>query len=373
MRDDEGAAPRDQDAAPAGARARAGVLAVVVNYEGELCLEPTLAALLRQEPPPAEVLLVDNASTDGSLSLVRARFPGVGILSLGANRGPAAARNAGYEASRLDRILFIDNDVVLEPGCLAALSDALSEHPRAAVATPRILHAERPDTIQYDGGECHFMGLLALPNAGLPVRSAGAETREIDSMISACFLVDRRRLGPGAPFDPDFFIYLEDHDFGLRTRIAGHAMLSVPAALCLHGAGTAGLSLRETGRYTSMRVLCLIRNRWLVLLKDYSARTLVVLAPALLVYEAAQLVTALSKGWMAEWSRAFRFILDHSHEILRERRRVQDSRVVADRSLLSGGPLPFTDRLAGGRLERLGQRLLDAVLTVWWGLVRRFV
>jgi GT2 family glycosyltransferase len=344
-----------------------------VNHDGERCLEPTLAALLGQTPPPDEVLLVDNASTDGSLALVRARFPGVRILSLGENRGPAAARDAGYDAARLRHVLFLDNDVVLEPGCLGALLRALGEHPGAAVATPRILHASRPDTIQYDGGECHFMGMMALPNAEHPVASASAGTREIDSMISACCLVDRRLVGRRPPFDPDFFIYLEDHDFGLRTRIAGHAMLSVPSARCLHGAGTPGLSLRETGRYTPMRVLCLIRNRWLVLLKDYSLRTLLLLAPAFLVYEGAQLAISVRKGWMPEWRRALRFVLDHRHEILMERRRIQASRLVADRRLLRGGPLPFTDRLAAGGLERVGQHLLSGALRAWWALVRPLV
>ncbi len=368
MRDDAGEGTRDQDAGTP-----APVSAVVVNYNGELCLEPTLTALFHQGHVLTEVLLVDNASTDGSLPLVRTRFPSVRILSLAGNLGPAAARNAGYRAAACDRILFLDNDVLPEPGCTKELLRALAAHRAAAVATPRIVYADRSDTIQYDGGECHFMGLMALPNADRPVASAPVATREIDSMISACFLVDRGRLGLAAPFDPDFFIYLEDHDFGLRTRIAGHTMLSVPAALCRHGAGTRGLSLRETGRYTPMRVLCLIRNRWLVLLRDYSARTLLLLAPALLLYEAAQLAAALRKGWLAEWQKAFRFVRDHRREILRERRAVQASRVVPDRRLLRGGPLPFTSRLVGGRLERLGQGLLDAVLSAWWRLVRPLI
>jgi hypothetical protein len=352
---------------------RREVTACVVNYNGEPFLDSTLTALLRDGYPFAEVLLVDNASPDASVALVRERFPSVRILQLGENRGPAAARNAGWRAAACDLILFLDNDVALEPGCTSELLRALGAKPGAAVATPRILYAERPDTIQYDGGECHFLGLMALPNADRPVASAPAATREIDSMISACFLADRGRLGAAGPFDDDFFIYLEDHDFGLRTRLAGHSMLSVPTARCRHGAGTPGLSLRATGRYTRMRVLCMIRNRWLILLKDYSARTLVVLSPLLLVYEIFQLAACLKKGWVKEWLEVASFVGRRRGHILQQRRAVQASRRTADRQVLRGGPIPFTDRLARGVLERTGQRFLNGLASGYWSLARRLL
>ncbi len=362
------------DADPGGADQVAGCLStVVVNWNGEHCLEPTLAALLRQGHPYREVLLVDNASTDGSVRLVRERFPSVRILPLAVNEGPAAARNAGWRAAACDLILFLDNDVVLGPDCARELLRALAARPDAAVATPRIVHAERPDTIQYDGGFCHFVGLMALRNAEMPLAAAPGATSDIDSMVSACFLADRARLGPADPFDADFFIYLEDHDFGLRTRIAGHAMLSVPSAICRHGTGTHGLSLRETGRYTAIRVGCLIRNRWLVLLKDYAPRTLVLLAPALVVYEVIQLTATARKGWLAQWWESMRFVLSKRRAILARRRAVQAARAIPDRQLLRGGPLPFTARLVSGRLEGAGLALLDRLLAAWWVLVRGLI
>jgi GT2 family glycosyltransferase len=365
MRDDADPGRADQVAA--------GLAAVVVNWNGEQCLEPTLTALFGQGHLYREVLLVDNASTDGSLELVRERFPSVRMLPLAVNEGPAAARNAGWRAAACDLILFLDNDVVLEPGCAQELRRALAARPDAAVATPRIVHAERPDVIQYDGGLCHFVGLMALRNAEMPLAAAPAATCDIDSMVSACFLADRARLGPGEPFDRDFFIYLEDHDFGLRTRIAGHAMLSVPSAVCRHGAGTRGLSLRQTGRYTSTRVRCLIRNRWLVLIKDYAARTLVLLAPALVVYEVIQLAAAARKGWLPQWWESIRFVLSNRRAILARRRAVQAARAIPDRQLLRGGPLPFTTRLVSGRTEGAGLALLDRLLNRWWILVRGLI
>ena len=77
------------------------------------------------------------------------------------------------------------------------------------------------------------------------------------------FLVDRSRLPELEPFDETFFYMFEDHDFGVRMRVFGYSILSVPEARCYHGEGTVGLSIRQTGKYSKTRVYYLIRNRWL--------------------------------------------------------------------------------------------------------------
>lgn len=359
-------------AEPAGASVPP-VSAVVVNYNGERYLRDTLAALGAEGYPFAEVLLVDDASSDGSLALAQ-RWPGVRVLVHAVNRGPAAARNTGYRAATCDLILSLDNDVSVEPGCTRALVRALAAHPLAVLATPRVLYAERPDTIQYEGAICHFTGVMAYRNADLRVAEASRETCEIDSMLPTCFLVDRARLGPRHPFfDEDFGYMLEDHDLALRTRIAGHVILSVPAAVCRHGGGTEGMSLRLTGRYAPVRVLGLIRNRWLVLAKNYADRTLLALAPAFVVYEIAQLAVAARKGWLPEWRQSLRFLWRSRREILRRRREVQTGRVVPDRRLLRGGPLPFSTHFATGRIDRAAATLLDRLLRGWWSLVRELI
>src|SRR5262249_36806372 len=111
--------PRAGGYHPARLARIAAVSAVVCNYNGERYLEDCLRAVLAQEPD--EVLVVDDASTDGSVALVRARFPAVEVLVLDRNRGPCAARNAGMRAARQRWVLAVDNDAVLEPDVLAKL------------------------------------------------------------------------------------------------------------------------------------------------------------------------------------------------------------------------------------------------------------
>ncbi len=337
----------------------------IVNYNGLRHLERTLPAMLALAHEFAEILLVDNASSDGSVAFVESGFPNVRIIRLDRNDGPGAARNAGLAAACTELVLFVDNDVVPEPGCARKLAEALGANPRAAVAAPRILYAHKPDIVQYDGADNHYLGLMILHHQDVPRSEADTEVRAVDGVVSAAFMVARSRL-EGEGFDPSFFIYVEDHDFGLRLRLLGAEILSVPDAVCLHGDGSDGLSLRAVGSYTRRRAYLLIRNRWLLILKNYNARSLLVLAPAFLAFELAQLVIAAKKGWLPEWWSGLRWIVEHRGEILAERRRIQAKRRLPDRALLRGGAVPFRAELTTSAAERLARQLFDGFAIAYW-------
>ena len=146
------------------------VSAVICNYNGERYLEACLRAVLAERPD--EVLVVDDASTDASVALVRERFPEVTVLALRQNRGPCAARNAGMRAARHPFVLAVDNDAVLEPGVLAKLRAALEAEPRACLAQARSVHHDDPTRVHYDGGGFHYLGLIALRNFHRPLSEA---------------------------------------------------------------------------------------------------------------------------------------------------------------------------------------------------------
>lgn len=350
------------------------VTTCIVNHNGERYLEASVTSALAVAGSNGDrIVVVDDASTDGSVDLVRQRWPSVRLLCLPENVGPAAARSVALREAPSDLVLLLDNDVAIRPGCLESLRQALEEDVEAAVAMPAVAYADRPDVVQYAGAECHFLGLQALREPDVPLTEVPKQTVQVGSVITACCLVDRSRLPDGFGFDDSFFIYLEDHDFGVRVRALGRRVLAVGDAICLHGLGTPGLSIRLLGGYSPRRVFCLIRNRWQFVLKVYALRTLVLLAPILAVYEVAQLVTVLRKGWLREWGRAAAWIFRHPGTLLRKRREVQRTRRVPDRELLVAGPIPFRAELASGRVERLAKRLLDGVAGVHWKLVRPLV
>ncbi len=345
----------------------------VINYNGESFLEESLGAVQRIASRVAEIVVVDNGSTDGSRALVERCFPHVRWVSMPANLGAAAARNAALAQSETDLVLLVDNDVSLTPGAVEEMMGALRCHPDAVTAMPTILYGGDPATIQYDGAQAHYLGQQVLEHPDARYGEAPVEVRQLNSIISACILVDRSRLPLGsdaALFDEDFFIYFEDHDFGYRMRALGRDVLAVPAACCHHGSGTPGLSIRALGSYSRRRVFFVIRNRWLFILKNYSVRTLVLLSPMLALYEAIQLAGVIKKGWLREWVAAARWVVVNLPRIHRKRRQFQRARTRRDGALLSGGPVPLRPEATTSPLERGVRRLLDLVAGGYWGLVR---
>jgi GT2 family glycosyltransferase len=363
--------------APAGGsiQARGATLgpisAVVCNYNGIEHLPPCLSALLAQTRAIDEVIVVDNASTDGSRELAARDFPRAQMIALERNDGPCPARNAGLERARNEWVLLIDNDAVLEPDVLAKLELALLARGDAVLAQPRSVFAGDPTRVHYDGGECHYVGLFSLRNFFTPLADAqGRGVVEVGGAVSVALLVDRRALLAAGAFDPAFFILFEDLDLSLRLRSRGHVLLSVEDALVHHRGGTAGISYRGPIDYPKRRAFLHSRNRCLHVLKNYSWRTLVLCSPALAAYELVWALFTLGSGTFGAYCSGKLGVLRELGATLAKRRVVQAARVRRDRDLLVGGPLTIAPQLLRGGLAASAIRGLDGALALWWRLVR---
>ena len=344
------------------------VSAVVCNYNGERYLEDCLRALLAQGAD--EVLVVDDASTDGSVALVRERFPGVEVLVLARNRGPCAARNAGMRAARHRWVLAVDNDAVLEPDVLAKLRAALEADPGACLAQARSVLHDEPTRVHYDGGGFHYLGLIALRNFYTPlVEAEGVGVVEADALVAICALLDRDVVLLRGGYDEELFYLAEDLDLALRLKLAGERLLSVEDALVRHRGGTAGLSFRGGG-YPAKRVFLHARNRRWILCKCYRVRTLLLILPAFALYECVWVVFALKNGELGAQLAGRLAFLRALPRLSRARAAVQAQRRRTDRELLVGGPLVLSPALTARGGARGAAALLDRVLRAWWRAVR---
>ena len=357
---------------PALVPARGEISVVIVNFNGAEHLPHCLDAVFRQSEPFGEVLVIDNASSDGSERAAQARHPSLGVVRLPKNLGPCPARNTGLATARHDWVLLLDNDAVLLPDTLARLADAARAHPEASVLQPRSVFASDPGRVHYDGGSFHYVGLFALRNFFVPLEQAeGRGTLPVDGAVSVALLVRRERLLAIGGFDPDFFILFEDLDLSLRLRGEGQEILSVEDALVHHRGGTAGISFRGAGSYPHSRAFLHARNRGLLLLKNYGWRTLVVSLPGLALYELAWFCLMISNGSAPAYLRGRWALFLALPRTLSKRRGIRRARRVRDRDLLVGGPLTITPGLGTSPLRAAILRRLDAGLRTWWRLVRR--
>jgi GT2 family glycosyltransferase len=335
----------------------------VINFQGEERLPPLLSALAPDRALIDELLVVDDASTDASLLVLRRAAIPLRVLAQAANSGPAAARQRALEEARGRFILFLDNDALPRPGAIGLLLEALEARPAAAAVMPRILFPGPPALVHCDGASGHPSGQLHLHHGHTPPRAAEEAPLRVSSLMSTAFLARREALLLAGGFAPEFGIYYEDHDLGTRLAAQGHELVAIPSAVVEHGSGTQGLSLRPGGRATTRRIHLQARNRILFVLRNFQGRTLRRLLPYLLVHELAQAVRAIGIGCGGSYATAWTWNLRHLGRTLRSRACVQAGRRLPDGALFVPGPLPLHPATLAGhpRASRWKERL-DRVL-----------
>lgn len=351
----------------------APVTLCIINCNGVRHLPAAFDAIRTQSCSFAEVLLIDDASDDDSLDVALKACPQLRIVQLARKGGPAAARNAGIAAATSDLILFQDNDVRLGFDTAARLVNHLRENSQALVVAPRVVYDTDPETVQYDGADCHFLGLMYTRNANRCLRDLDDNPSETSSMVSCCFLFNRSVWDGQLQFDETFGFNLEDHDFGVRARLAGFSLWVQPEAIVRHGSGTPGLSYRPGDTPSSARVFYLTVNRWIIIGKCYSLGTIALLLPALIAFEVIQLAWLTIEGHLAVWLRAVVSLARRGKSLIAERRDIQRQRKIGDAGILRDAPLPLTPHVRQHFIGRRFAPLAERTLRAYWRIVRRWI
>lgn len=212
--------------------------AVIVNWNGGKDNLACIGSLYAQGPDLGLVVLVDNASTDGSCELVATHFPQVRIVRNAANLGFGAGSNMGADlalAAGAQTVLFVNNDATLQPGTLRSLLEALERLPAAGLVAPRVLYADDPSRVWSAGGEVTWrQNLTRLVGHGEQDGPRYRVTREVDFLAGCVLLARAQTLRKVGAFDADLFAYNEDVDLALRARAAGHGSWLVGEACALH-------------------------------------------------------------------------------------------------------------------------------------------
>jgi GT2 family glycosyltransferase len=234
------------------------VAVVIVNYNGERLLPDCLAALAAQTRAPAQIVVADNGSRDGSLALLRARHPDVTVLELGHNFGFAGGANRGVAATSAPWVCVLNSDATPAPDWLAQLTAAPRDERVWALgsvlvsaATGRIESAG--DQYVADGYAYKLLRdrpLSDLPAAPYPVFAApGAAPvfrRDVFDLLGG--------------YEERFFLYYEDVDLAFRAVLAGYHALLVPGARVTHRLGATTKSLARARFYVARNsVACAVR------------------------------------------------------------------------------------------------------------------
>lgn len=271
------------------------VSVIIPNWNGASLLPACLDALRAQTYPALEILLVDNASRDDSVDIVRCGYPEVHLVELPENLGLTGGVNAGIRVASGEIIALLNNDAEAEPDWVFALVRALSAYPEAGSVASKMLLHDRRDVLNSAGDTYGLDGLPA--NRGVWEKDAGQFDGDtyIFGACGGAAAYRRRMLDEIGLFDEDLFMYCEDVDIAWRGQIAGYRCVFAPDAVVYHRLSATGGGITSS-YYTG-------RNTLFVLAKDYP--------PALLKRHWPQIIAAQMhiawdaiRAWRGEAARA---------------------------------------------------------------------
>jgi len=339
-------------------RPRKKITVGIINYNGYKVLEETIDSIYRQDYPAIEgIILVDNCSTDKSVELVREKYPDVKILVTESNKGPNPARNLVLREAKSDMVLLVDNDVVLSSDVVTLLEDALYRNPDAGVASAQIRFYDKPERVQYNGANIHFVG-------GAIQNKFDLETPLVVGAVSATtMLIDRAKAYHVGLFDEDFVFGWEDGDFTFRMTIAAHPCIIVSRAHVFHKTEKRGF------RWVKYQV----RNRWWFILKNYNLRTILVTLPAILLYQATIFVFFTLKGQLKDFLSGSFSVIVSLPSVLQKRKEVMEYKKVKDSEVLFGGGVDLMRDTEESILFKMVVKILNLIFIIYWVFTRWLV
>lgn len=308
-----------------------GVSVVVVNYQSGHHLGQCLDAIASQSDPPLhEVIVIDNASSDGSEVPARARAASdqrFRFIQSDHNRGLAGGVNLALREAQGRYLAVLNPDCRPEPGWLGALTEVLDSSPEVWAAAPLILLGDG-SWINAAGQHLHVSGLGFNRLLGEEPRRAGAQPHQVPGLHGAAFLIRTDRLRALGGWDETGFLYHEDVALSWSIRLAGGEIRCVPQSRVRHD------------YFLTMypeKLFLLERNRWALLLTHLRPATLVALAPMLLISELLVWSFCLLRGprFLLAKARACVWPLANRRRLTTWRARVSAARRAGDRHLLA--------------------------------------
>jgi GT2 family glycosyltransferase len=311
---------------------------IIVNYNGYNFLRKSIVALLQSEYSAFEIILVDNGSSDESISWIRKEFAKcrhkLVILPLPRNYGFSVANNIGANNAMGDYLFFLNNDTEVDPFCLQALVSIMESDPSIGVAQAKLLLLSQRDTFDCAGGFSNVIGVVCERGYGEKDRGQYYQIDEISYAKGAAMIVRRDVWSKLKGFDKLFFVYFEETDFCWRVWLAGYRVVFVPSAKVFHASKATISKFRRLTNFQESR------NRIITVMKNLEFRNLIKYSPFLPVLYLLLIVQSI-------WGRDAEFLLDNLHGIAWclehfdiawiKRLEAQRMRVVSDEDIFSRG------------------------------------
>ena len=313
---------------------------VVLNWNGEKVIEKCLKSLRVQTYHPLEIIVVDNASTDGSLDLIKKNFPDVKLIVNKKNLGFGGGNNVGIQMAQGKYIMILNNDAYLDPACIEELKRCIEKDEKYGACASKILLEFENNLIDAAGIEVYPDG-LSIGRGRLEKEDRYDKEEEVFSPSGCAGLYRKEMLDDIGLFDEDFFAYADETDMGWRSRLAGWRCIYNPKALVYHSHSA------SSGTYSPLKAFLVERNRIWVALKYFSF-PLLVTGPfyTLWRYLFQAYGALLGKGAAGRFAKensrlkliivllnVYISVLKHIPSILKKRKEFRDKKVISSKEM----------------------------------------
>lgn len=248
------------------------VRVIIVNYNAGALLQPCLDAVAAQSMRDFEVVIVDNASTDGSLDALKLPDARFALLRNATNMGFAAANNMGARGARAAWLATLNPDTVAAPDWLEEMRRG-AERYRVSMLGATLLDADDPQVVDGFGDVLTIAGIPWRGGQGSSVDTLPLSDAEVFSPCAAAALYARASFERAGGFDAAFFCYLEDVDLGFRLRLSGERCVQLRRAIVHHHGSVI------TGAVSGFTLFHSYRNRLWLLVKNMPAALLLIAVP----------------------------------------------------------------------------------------------
>lgn len=310
---------------------------VIVTYEGEKLLERFLPSIANLKYPNYEVIIMDNASTDKSIALVRNKYPQFKIITNKENSGTAEGSNIGARQANGEYIFWLSNDMELEPMMLNYMIQKAESDKKIGICTCKMRRiteqGNRLNIIDSVAGDLDIFGFPYMRGLDEEDKGQWDNSDEVFFSFGGAMLIKREVFEKTGGYDKRTFTLGDDIDLSWRARLLGYRVVVEPRAVLYHRvSATLGTKFgRSQKRFMSER------NTLMMLLKNYSALSLFLILPFYFLILLAEIVFFLLLGKFVlvnSGVRAVTWNIRQLRETIKRRHDVQSKRAVSDRQIL---------------------------------------
>lgn len=312
---------------------------IIVNYNGYQFLKNCLSSIFKNSYSNYEIIIVDNGSTDKSISKIKKDFPHPSKLSfieLKKNIGPSAARNEAFKIAKGEFIGFLDNDTEVDKNWIKNAIKLFIKNPKIGIIQSKLLLLDHPNRIDYVGEVIGNLGFLkSIGTYGEIDKNQYSKNHLILAAKSAGMFIRSTAFIKSGQFDPDYFIFMEETDLGWRVWMAGFKNIFCPESIVYHKFSSSRRIMdKDFNNYLLRFHGC--KNYIQTLIKNFSTKNLIKIVPIhIFLWFSLATFLAITVDFKSAKNiyRGIFWVFRNLKKILAKRKIIQSERTLTDEKL----------------------------------------